>query len=314
MDELTALRVFTRVVECGSFSAAARELALRPSSVSRQIAALETRLSVVLIQRSTRTMSLTEAGRLYFSHCQRLLKELHHANRIVKGLQESAQGQLVIETRAGLGARLLAPVLPDFLAQHPRVKLHLRLTDQTNDTLPHGVDVAIRFGLGRHSSLICRKIMPTRRVMFASPSYLRSHGEPQSPAELFRHNCLAFPTTLDGETTWRFCGPSGRSVWPVQGNLVANDVSTLIAAAVAGLGISVMHEWMVWKELESGQLTRIMTGFEVSTLDEFDTPIYVVYPPGRQPAKVKCFIDFLSERLGAGRGEVRLEKSHGLIG
>jgi DNA-binding transcriptional LysR family regulator len=310
MDELTALRVFTRVVVSGSFSAAARELALRPSSVSRQIAALEHRLGVLLLQRNTRAMSLTEAGRLYFSHCQRVLKELQVANQIVTGLQEAAQGQLVVETRAGLGARLLAPVLPDFLAQHPRVKLHLRLTDQTIDTITQGVDVAIRFGLGRHSSLICRKIMSTRRVMFASPSYLHTHGEPQSPVDLSRHNCLAFPTSNDGETTWRFCGPSGHMVWSVRGNLVANDVSTLIAAAIAGLGISVMHEWMVWEELQSGQLVRIMPSFDVSTLDEFDTPIYAIYPPGRQPAKVKSFIDFLSYRLGAGRVDMHTDSRH----
>lgn len=302
MHELNGLRVFTKVVEAGSFSAAARELGLRASSISRQIAALEVRLGVGLLQRTTRSMQLTEAGRIYFAQCHRLLEQLRQADRMVMDLQHAAHGQLVVETRAGLAARLLAPALPEFLARHPGLRLNLRLIDHTNDKLGEGVDAAIRFGLGRNSTLMCRKITRTRRVVFASPAYLAQHGEPRNPAELAHHNCLAFPATSDGSAHWRFSWEQGVTIWSVRGNLVANDVSTLIAAAVAGLGICVLHEWMIWEELRSGRLTRILPECEVSTLEEFDTPIYIVYPPGSLPAKTRAFIDFLSTRFDQGRG------------
>lgn len=297
MDELGGLRIFTKVVEAGNFSAAARALGLRASSVSRQVAALEERLGVGLLQRSSRSMQLTEAGRVYLAQCHRVLEQLRQANRMVTELQHAAHGQLVVETRAGLAARLLAPALPDFLARHPGLRLQLRLIDHTNETLGEGVDAAIRFGLGRSSTLMCRKITRTRRVVFASPTYLARHGEPQSPSDLAHHNCLAFPTTPDGAAHWRFSWEQGVTVWPVSGNLVANDVSTLIAAAVAGLGICVLHDWMIWEELRAGRLVRILPDVEVSTLEEFDTPIYVVYPPGRPPAKTRAFIDFLGTRF-----------------
>jgi DNA-binding transcriptional LysR family regulator len=300
MDEFTNLRIFNQVVTSGSFSEAARRLGLPPSSVSRHIAALEAQLGVRLVVRTTRSMSLTEAGRLYHTQCQHVLTELQRANQMVAEFHSAPRGTLSIETRAGIGTRLVVPLLPEFLSRHPGLKVSLHLTDQTSDTLSEGVDIGLRFGLGRNSSLVCRKIATTRRVVFASPAYLARAGEPTHPADLAEHNCLAFPTG-PGAATWRFQGKGGLHSLEVCGNFEANDVGALVAAAVRGLGVSVLHEWMIWDELQTGQLVRLLPAWDVTTLREFDTPIYVVYPSAqRPPAKVRALISFLTDRFGAG--------------
>ena len=300
MDELGHIRIFNQVVASGSFSEAARRLGLPPSSVSRHIAALEEHLGVRLVSRTTRAMNVTEAGRLYHTQCQQVLAELQRANQMVAEFHASPRGTLHVETRAGIGTRLVVPLLPEFLARNPGLKVSLHLTDQTTETLSPGVDMGLRFGLGRDSSLVCRKIATTRRVMFASLDYLARAGDPAHPSELRQHTCLAFPTGPGG-TTWRFQGKDGRHAHEVSGNFEANDVGALVAAAVRGLGISVLHEWMIWDELQTGRLVRILPAWEVTTLEEFDTPIFVVYPADRRPPpKVRALITFLTDRFAAG--------------
>lgn len=298
MNALADLRIFTNVVRTGSFSAAARQLGLPPSSVSRRIGALEQRLGVPLFIRTTRQVSLTEAGRVYSNSIQRVLSDLDEADLVVSKFHEKAQGTLCIESRVSLGSRLIAPLLPQFLREYPGVKVDLRLTSQQIETLSQGVDLAIRFGLGRASSLITRKVASARQGIYASPQYVAEFGAPQSPDELAKHNCLGF--VVNGEAAvWRFRGENYTREIRVGGNYRSNDVGALHAATLAGLGVSVYHQWVVIDDVRAGRLQRVLADYEVTTMPTFDTHIYVMYPPNMQNLpKVRVFTDFLVRALG----------------
>lgn len=298
MNALADLRIFTNVVRTGSFSAAARQLGLPPSSVSRRIGALEQRLGVPLFIRTTRQVSLTEAGRVYSNSIQRVLSDLDEADLVVSKFHEKAQGTLCIESRVSLGSRLIAPLLPKFLREYPGVKVDLRLTSQQIETLSQGVDLAIRFGLGRASSLITRKVASARQGIYASPQYIAEFGAPKSPDELAKHNCLGF--VVNGEAAvWRFRGENYEREIRVGGNYRSNDVGALHAATLAGLGVSVYHQWVVTDDVRGGRLQRVLADYEVTTMPTFDTHIYVMYPPNMQTLpKVRVFTDFLVRALG----------------
>lgn len=298
MNALADLRIFTKVVRTGSFSAAARQLGLPPSSVSRRIGALEQRLGVPLFVRTTRQVSLTEAGRVYNNSIQRVLTDLDDADLLVSQFHDKPQGTLCIESRVSLGSKLIAPLLPRFLREYPGINVDLRLTSQQIETLSQGVDLGLRFGLGRASSLITRKIASSGQGIYVSPKYLAENGEPTTLDELADHNCLAF--VVNGEAAvWRFKQDNEISEFRVAGNYRSNDVNALHAATIDGLGISVYHEWVVTDDIRSGRLKRIMTDYEVTTMPTFDTNIYVMYPPNMQNLpKVRVFTDFLVRTLG----------------
>lgn len=298
MNALADLRIFTKVVRTGSFSAAARQLGLPPSSVSRRIGALEQRLGVPLFVRTTRQVSLTEAGRVYNNSIQRVLTDLDDADLLVSQFHDKPQGTLCIESRVSLGSKLIAPLLPRFLREYPGINVDLRLTSQQIETLSQGVDLGLRFGLGRASSLITRKIASSGQGIYVSPKYLAQNGEPTTLDELADHNCLAF--VVNGEAAvWRFKQDNEISEFRVAGNYRSNDVNALHAATIDGLGISVYHEWVVTDDIRTGRLKRIMTDYEVTTMPTFDTNIYVMYPPNMQNLpKVRVFTDFLVRTLG----------------
>jgi DNA-binding transcriptional LysR family regulator len=298
MNALADLRIFTKVVRTGSFSAAARQLGLPPSSVSRRIGALEQRLGVPLFVRTTRQVSLTEAGRVYSNSIQRVLTELDDADLLVSQFHDKPHGTLCVESRVSLGSKLIAPLLPRFLREYPGLKVDLRLTSQQIETLSQGVDLGIRFGLGRASSLITRKVASTQQGIYASPKYLVEHGEPGRPDDLAKHNCLGF--VVNGESAvWRMKQDSYAREIRVSGNYRSNDVGALHAATLDGLGVSVFHQWVVTDDVRSGRLKRILAEFEVTTMPNFDTHIYVMYPPNMQNLpKVRVFTDFLVRNLG----------------
>ena len=299
MLPLPDVRLFIQTVEAGSFSEAARRLGLPPSSVSRRIGALETQLGVQLFYRSTRRMGLTEAGHLYYERTRHILAELDTASRAIADLQTLPGGMLRVHARVALGARLIAPALPDFIARYPGVAIDLQLSDSPEAGLDHGADVAIRFGLGRDSGLIARKITPTRRVMFASPGYLDAFGEPRTADDLKDHNCLGY-ALHDGPVVWRIKGRDGTREVRASGNFRTNDVGALCAAARGGLGVSVLHEWMIAEDLKARKLRCIMSDHEVTTLESFYTPIYAIYPEWRREVpKLRAFVDFLVRRFEA---------------
>ena len=296
-NALADLRIFTKVVKTGSFSAAARQLGLPPSSVSRRIGALEQRLGVPLFVRTTRQVSLTEAGRVYSTSIQRVLSDLDNADLVVSQFHDKLRGTLCVESRVSLGSRLIAPLLPRFLREHPGLSIDLRLTSQQIDTLSQGVDLGIRFGLGRASSLITRKLASTQQGIYVSPVYLAEHGEPRTPDDLMHHNCLAF--VVNGEAAvWRFKAPHYSRELRIGGNYRSNDVGALRAATIDSLGISVYHHWVVKQDVQKGKLKRILSGYDVTTMPTFDTHIYVMYPPNMQNLpKIRTFTDFLVRAL-----------------
>lgn len=303
MNSLADLRIFTKVIRTGSFSAAARQLGLPPSSVSRRIGALEHRLGVPLFIRTTRQVSLTEAGRVYSGSISQVLTDLDAADQQVSQFHDKPQGTLCIESRVSLGSRLVAPLLSRFLRDYPGLKVDLRLTSQQIDTLSQGVDLGIRFGLGRNSSLITRKVASARQGIYASPSYINTHGEPRTPDDLVGHNCLAF--VVNGEASvWRFKNGKQTREITIDGNYRSNDVGALHAVTLDGLGISVYHEWVVTDDVRAGRLRRVMPDWQITTMPTFDTHVYVMYPPNMQNLpKVRVFTDFLVRYLGeAARG------------
>ncbi|TCR66187.1 LysR family transcriptional regulator [Bosea sp. BK604] len=297
MHEFADLRVFTKVVAAGSFSAAARQLGLPPSTVSRRIAALEQRLGVPLFVRTTRHVTLTEAGRAYHGAVRRVLENLEEADHAVALFRDKPRGTLRVQSRVSLGARLIAPLLPKFMREQPGLKIDLRLTSQQIDTLADDIDIGIRFGLGPASSLITRRVVSAQQGLYASPAYIAEFGLPETPEALLSHNCLAFVVN-DEPTIWRIGQPEEMREVRIEGLFQSNDVGALLSATLAGCGISIFHHYVVREEERRGRLVRVLPEHQITTMATFDTHVYVMYPPNMQNApKIRAFTDFLVRYL-----------------
>lgn len=296
MDSIAAMRVFARVVESGSFSAVGRQLGMAPSSVSRQVGDLEQDLGARLFHRTTRKLSLTEAGRLYHARATRILVEVEEARLAVAQIDGTPSGVLRLTVPAGLGPPHIAPALAEFHRRFPAVKVCLSVTDRLIDLVEEGFDLAVRIGGQRDSSLIARKIASGRRLLAGSPAYLKSAGRPKLPDDLVGHNCLTF-RLHPGRSAWAFRGSKGTSEVRVSGSLLADSAETLCAAAVAGLGLVLVPEWLIEEELRDGRLRPVLSDFPPVPAS---TPLYAVYPHQRHlPPKVRACVDFLAERFAA---------------
>ncbi|MFO1038634.1 MAG: LysR family transcriptional regulator [Geminicoccaceae bacterium] len=294
MDRLTALTAFVRTVELGSQAAAAAELGLSRTMLGRHLQALEQRLGMRLINRTTRKQSLTEAGLAFFTRCSAALAELDAAERSVSSLQAEPQGLLRLNAPMSFGMRHLGAAVAAYCDAHPRVRVEMVLNDRLVDLVEEGYDVAIRIGRLRDSSLIARWLAPCRIVVCASPRYLERAGLPQTPADLTGHNCLLYSYSSDGDHWTLRRGTSEERV-KVSGNLVANNGDVAVAAAIAGQGIVMQPTFLVGDALRSGDLVRVLPEYEVPTLD-----IHALYPhPRNLSPKVRSFVDFLVNRFGA---------------
>lgn len=285
--------VFARVVAAGSLSAAARELGLSPAVVSRRLSALEQRLGVRLINRTTRSLHLTDEGATYYDTCARLLAEVEEAEAAVSAGRADPKGPLKVALPASFGHRHIAPLIPKFAERYPSVQLALTLSDRNVNLIEEGFDLAIRIADLADSSLAARKLAPNRRVVCASPEYLRRYGTPHHPPELARHNCL---TTTEFSATWEYRGPTGEpgSV-RVSGNYACDNWEVLREWALAGLGVALKSTWDVRPQLEDGSLVPLFPGYTFDT----DVAIYAVYPHRRfLPAKTRAFIEFLADSFG----------------
>jgi DNA-binding transcriptional LysR family regulator len=292
-DPLHQMSVFSRVVSSGSLSAAARELGMSPAGVSRRLAALEARLGVRLLHRTTRNLHLTDEGAQYYEACARILGELEEADGAVSAGRIEPQGVLRVAMPASFGHQHIAPLVPAFAARYPKVQLALTLSDRSVSLVEEGFDLAIRIAELEDSSLAARKLAPNRRVLCASPEYLRRHGTPQTPQDLARHNCL---TTTDFAMSWEYKDPEGRrgSV-RVTGRYCCDNWEVLREWALAGLGVGLKSTWDVRRHLEDGSLVPLLPGYSFAT----DVAIYAVYPHRRHlPAKTRVFIEFLAESFG----------------
>lgn len=304
MDQIDSMRLFVTVAEVGSFSEAGRRLGLAPSSVSRQIGSLEERLSAQLLTRSTRKLSLTEAGHVYFEHASRILSDVKEAEMAVSALEMAPRGVLRATVPLAFGQAMIAPLLPEFLCLFPDLKVDLFMTDNYVDLIGEGIDMAVRIGRLPDSSLIARKIAENPRVLVASPGYTARKGAPEKPEELIHHNCMTHRFQMRGDT-WTFRRDQRVVEVQVGGNLQINNVEALRYAACHAQGIANLPEWSIESDLKSGRLTRILPQWTVTPNGE-ESLIYAVYPPNRRMSlKVRAFTDFLADRLQPHqRGEV----------
>src|SRR5438067_10061565 len=292
-DALQEMAVFSKVVAAGSLSAAARDLGLSPALISRRLAALEARLGVRLVNRTTRSLHLTVEGTRYYDACTRLLAEIAEADAEVSAGRVEPQGALKVALPASFGHQHVAPLVPKFAARYPKLQLAFSLSDRTVDVMAEGFDVAVCIAELHDSSLAARRLAPNRRVVCASPSYLVAHGTPRTPEDLARHNCLI---TREFASSWDYKGPDGRpgSV-RVRGRYVCDNWEVLKEWALAGLGIALKSTWDVHRQLANGSLVALLPGYVFHS----DVAIYAVYPHRRLlPAKTRVFIDFLAQSFG----------------
>jgi DNA-binding transcriptional LysR family regulator len=299
MDMLAAMRVFQKVASTLSLTETGELLGLAPSSVSRQVDALEEQLGAKLLTRTTRRLSLTEAGSAYKAQLDNLLAELDAVNESIAAFGNEPRGKLKVSSPRVFGKRLLTPLLPDFLKAYPKVTLELSLTDDYVDLVETDTDVVIRIGALGDSSLVSRALGRYRRVLVCTPSYLQGREAPKHPADLERHNCMRYRRSGE-RIVWQFARPDTEEPveQPPQGDLVANDVEVLLSAAESGLGIAMLPYWLVRQQLDAGTLMQLLPDYPVaSTLQA--AGIHFVYALNRrQSRKVHAFMDHVSSRVG----------------
>lgn len=290
---LDDLALFATVVEAGSLSAAARRLRLSKAAVSDRLRRLEERLGARLLDRSTRRLSPTEAGRAAYDHARRMVEAGEAAARAAGSLHEEARGLLRIAAPTTFAPLHLAPLLPEFLAAHPDLRIELVLAPGASDLLAEGLDLAVRIGPLADSRLTARRLGRSRVLLTASPAYLARRGRPEAPTALPAHDLLAF-TPLGRQGEWALKGP-GRTTAAVafQPRLACDDGETLLQAALAGLGIAALPDWMVAAPLAERRLETVLPGWGADPV-----PIHALHAGGRQPAaKIRRFVDCLAERL-----------------
>lgn len=292
MDRITSMRVFVRSASAGSLSAAARHLGMSPAMAAKHVNALEARLGVKLFHRTTRRLSLTEAGSNYLEACQRILPEIDEAEAVAASQRVKATGLLRMNVPLSFGERFVAPLIPAFSHQHPEVKVELGLSDAQVDLLAGSWDLAIRIGRLSDSNLQARRLGDSAMLVCAAPSYLDQRGVPRRVAELAQHNCLSYTLSpMQDARTWAF-GPDGEIRVPISGDLLANNGNALLAAAVGGQGIIYQPHFIVGEALDAGRLVALELDQPVIELGG----IHVLYPPDRRPpAKVRVMIDYLAE-------------------
>lgn len=293
MDWLQPMRIFVSVVQNGSLSSAGRELGLSPASVSRHISALEQSLGCRLVNRSSRKLTLTEAGELYFSKVEQILQRVAEANDSVAQLQTTPRGTLRVHSRMLVGHLIVVPALPDFLSLHPGLRIDLLLSNHAVDLVERNIDVDIRIGKLNDSSLVARRLVAAERALCAAPAYLAAHSPARVPADLASHNCLTYRINV-GQTVWRFIDAGG-TMQEVQvgGSLQSDNGLALLSATLAGAGIALMPDWAIREPLADGRLVRLLPEYRVSHI-EFDNGVYAVYQRTLMSAKVRAFIDFLA--------------------
>ena len=299
MDNVKTMKLFLSVVQIGSLSGAGRQAGLSPASVSRQITALEDDLGVRLLNRTSRRLSLTEAGQEYLERAERLLLDFEEMRDAVSQLAVRPRGTLRIQSRISLGTQHVAPLVPTFLAQYPELKIDLWLTDNDLDLTEHGIDLAIRTGDVADSPLIGRRLASSPRVVCASPQYWAEHGKPKTPAAIQDHNCLTYRFEFGtAATLWQFRNNEGRAIdISVTSNFQTNNGEALRLATLSGLGVAMLPAWSVKEHLMAGTLERVLSNYQ-TTVSDLDTGIYAVYLSRRNlPVKTRLFIDYLAEEF-----------------
>jgi len=291
------LEFFVLLTRLGSLSAAARALDITPPAASMRLAAMEKRMGVRLLNRSTRKISLTSEGELYLQHASRLLADLREMDEIVSAGRQAPRGLLRVNAPLGFGRTVIAPLVSTFAARFPEVEVQLEVTDRPIDLIDAGFDLAIRFGELPDNRINARRIMSNRRFMCASPAYLEKHGAPTTLNDLANHRCIVHRQNDDAYGVWRFLLDGRTEIVKVHGALSSNDGDIVLGWALDGQGIVIRSEWDLAKYLESGRLRRVLPDFALPSAD-----LYVYYPSKQNlPARGRAFINFLVEQLASGR-------------
>jgi len=292
MDRFASVEAFVRVIESGGFSAAGRHLNLSKARVSHQVQALENALGVRLLNRSTRRISLTEAGRSYYERCVQILQDLEEADEAAGAQQATPRGQLRVYCQQGI-VQFVAPVIVDFLARHPEASVDLRTGHAMIDLVQEAFDLAISAQPTPDSTLVRRHLATLSLMLCGAPAYLKKHSAPQSPADLASHNCLRYPYA-PFEDGWRFLDAGGNPVTArISGSLISSSPETTRAAAVAGIGLMITAPFLIEDLLASGALVPLLPGYRAQQCE-----INAFYPHRRHlAAKVRAFIDMLVDRF-----------------
>ena len=300
MDRFAELKAFCLVASNGGFSAAARQLKVATSSVTRLVDALEARIGAPLLNRSTRSITLTDSGRDYFEQATLILAALDEADDAASGRDAEPTGVLRITAPVTLANRYIAPLLPQLAQRYPRLALDIRLSDAMVNMVDEAIDVAIRIGdPERQPNLIARKLAGHKRTICASPAYLARHGTPRTPDELAHHNCLLFAYGA-AHSSWRLRNVDSATEVEVRGSV--NNAEMLRQAAIGGVGMAMLPTWLVQEDLDAGKLVAVLTDYQVNP-GEMDVGIYAVYPANRRGAtKIQVFTDMLGVALQGASG------------
>jgi DNA-binding transcriptional LysR family regulator len=292
-DMLSLFQTFVRVVEAGSFTAVAAERNTSQPTISRQVAALEEHLGCLLFQRTTRSLTMTDDGRVFYEHARRTIEAAMEAESVVGRRRGKPSGKLRLASAVVFGRLHLIPRLPRFMARYPDIEIDLKMTDGFSDLVEEGIDLSIRVGLITDNNLIARRVGTTRRVVVATPNYLARRGVPRTPLDLQQHDCIVYSRLATGEN-WTFSGPNGPITTPISGRFHVNNTEGARAAILEGLGIGYVPVWhFTEREVETGRLTVLLKDFEPPA-----QPISAVYHSRRFLAlKVRAMIDFLASEF-----------------
>lgn len=292
MEELKRVGIFTKVVEAESFSEAARRLGIAKSAVSKHIKLLEEEVGVRLLNRSTRKLSLTEAGQIYYRHCEHIVSRADIALNELRQYQNQPTGTLRISSPVSFGRAILIPVIKEMRSIYPLLNIDLHLNDEVVNMVEEGIDLAVRVGKLPDSTLIARKLCKMPVTVFASPQYLALHGEPNTPQELAEHNWITL-SILSAPIVGEFIHKETGKISPhvVSSSLKSNSVDAVIDAAVHGLGLSAVVQAVVAEHITAGRLVPVLTDYELAPRD-----IYAIYPHREHlPPKVRVFMEFLTK-------------------
>jgi len=295
--DFDSLRIYVDVMKQGSFAAVARQRDMDPSSISRSVAGLESELGFRLFQRTTRKLSPTEAGNAYYARVQSLIGEFDRAGEAAMDLVSLPTGTLRVTACTSFGQRVLAPILPKLRSQCPNLTIDLVLADHHVDMVEEQIDIAVRFGGRPEGDFIARKLVPRRFHVCASPTYVKKYGKPSRPSDLEKLDCLLF--SMPGyRSAWKFRDASGETTKvQVSGHLLVSHGVTMTACAVAGLGPSLLPDWLCRDEIDGGSLVELFPEYEC-TATEFDTAAWLIYPSHTYlPKKVHVFVDFLRTEI-----------------
>jgi DNA-binding transcriptional LysR family regulator len=290
-DRLQELAVFVRAAESGSFSRAARELGLSQPSVSRIIGELEARLGVTLLLRTTRRITVTDAGALFLERAREILAQIEDAEDAARGV-DSLRGIIRLALPVIYGTREIIPRLPKFLAPHPLLRVEMAVADERQDLVAEGADVAIRLGVLSDSVFGARKLATLQRMVVASPVYLKARGTPKTPADLASHDCIFGPGNF-GRDSWSFTRNGSETSVDVHGRIHTNSGPGVFASVMAGLGIALASTVMFEAELKAGALVPLLRGYKLAPVE-----VHAVFPGGPRPSvKVRALVDFLAQEL-----------------